>query len=177
MPNLAASISGASLKGWPKDEWENLERSLIKLVYGSNSIESAGSSLAITAKLCEAVFRGLPVLIEIPERDESYKQHLEHLLSAGRPAHHGEVIRSRKEILQHAQALSYVIDRVVLNDEPWTEELILEAHRILHDGLDDGHDDDEVLSGKYRQDRVAVRYGDGKRHEWYVCNNQDRWQT
>lgn len=55
--------------------------------------------------------------------------------------------------MQHAQALNYLIDHIVLNKEPWSEDLILETHRILHQGLDD-----EVESGKYRTYEVAVKY-------------------
>ncbi|KAL2016758.1 hypothetical protein VTK56DRAFT_3106 [Thermocarpiscus australiensis] len=137
--------------------WEQLEQSLIRVVYGSNMIELAGSSYNITVRLCMAVFRGMPVNADIEERDDDYREHLEHLLRSNGQASHDNVLRSRREIIQHAQALNYVIGHIVLNDKHWTEEVILEAHRILHSGLDD-----EVESGVYRSYPVAVRYGEAK---------------
>ncbi|KAH6650447.1 fido domain-containing protein [Chaetomium tenue] len=135
------------------EAWEALEAALIRLVYGSNMIESAGNTLKITLKLCQAVFRGEGISTDIEERDPEYQEQLEHLVAANRPAGRQHVIRSRQEIVQHAQALNHMIDHIVLNKEPWSEDLILETHRILHHGLDD-----EVESGKYREYEVAVKY-------------------
>ncbi|KAK3306405.1 fido domain-containing protein [Chaetomium strumarium] len=106
------------------EAWESLEGALVQLVYSSNLIESAGNSLRVTINLCQAVFRG--------------------------EAH---VIRSRREIVQHAQALTFIIDHTVMNKEPWSEALILEAHRILYTSLDS-----DVEAGKYRTYKVAVKY-------------------
>jgi fido (protein-threonine AMPylation protein) len=147
----AGSQRNSSAKSF--EAWEDLERALARLVYGSNMIESAGNSLSITAKLCQAVFRGEEVNIGIDERDADYKEHLEHLLAANRLADHEHAIRSRREIVQHAQALNHVIDQIVVKKAPWSEALILEAHRILHAGLDD-----EVEAGEYRSHEVAVKY-------------------
>jgi fido (protein-threonine AMPylation protein) len=147
----AGSQRNSSAKSF--EAWEDLERALARLVYGSNMIESAGNSLNITAKLCRAVFRGEEVNIDIDERDAEYKGHLEHLLAANRPTGHEHAIRSRREIVQHAQALNHVIDHIVVKKAPWSEALILEAHRILHAGLDD-----EVEAGEYRSHEVAVKY-------------------
>ncbi|KAG7289202.1 hypothetical protein NEMBOFW57_005565 [Staphylotrichum longicolle] len=172
MHNLAASISNTISKD-PADiitkvragsqrssseksieAWEDLEESLVRLVYGSNMIESVGNTLGITIKLCQAVFRGQEVSINIEDRDPDYKAHLEHLLAANRPANRQYAIRSRREIVQHAQALNFVVEHIVLNKESWSENIILEAHRILHTGVDD----DEVKAGQYRTYEVAVKY-------------------
>jgi Fic family protein len=65
-----------------------------------------------------------------------------------------KVIKSRREVIQHAQALKYLLTRIVTNHEPWSEALILETHRILHSGLDEEH----VDAGRYRTYEVAVKY-------------------
>ncbi|KAK0704419.1 fido domain-containing protein [Lasiosphaeris hirsuta] len=123
---------------------EALEQSLIILVYGSNMIETAGSNLRITFKLCRAIFRGELVEEIINERDPEYKK-----------GDHTGVTRSRKEVIQHAKALSFIIDHVILDNEPISEALILETHHISYSGMGD---DDEVTPGKYREHEVAVSY-------------------
>lgn len=40
-------------------------------------------------------------------------------------------IRDRREVVNHAAAFVYITKAVVKNDEPFTEELIKETHRIL----------------------------------------------
>ncbi|KAK3364297.1 fido domain-containing protein [Lasiosphaeria hispida] len=134
--------------------WEALEQSLITLVYGSNLIETAGSNLRITVKLCRAIFRGEQVEDIIDEHDPEYKEHIEVLMSTYRKGDHAGVAQSRKEVIQHAKALSFIIDHVILNNEPISEALILETHRILYGSMGD----DEVTPGRYREHEVAVSY-------------------
>lgn len=141
-------------RAFPK-VWEQLKGSLITLVYGSNMIESAGSNLRITVKLCRAIFRGQPLPEDISERDAEYQEHLEVLRSTCREASHAGVIRSRREIIQHAQALNYIIDRVILDNEPISEALILETHRIMYIGVGEG---EEAIPGRYLDHEVAVSY-------------------
>lgn len=129
---------GASPGGIVEPVWEQLEKSLIELVYGSNLIESAGSSFEVTSQLCQEVFRGNPVDCDT---------------------------RSRKEVVFHARALNFMIDQVVLNNHSWSEDLILDCHRILYTGLDE-----DVMPGKYRDYAVAVRYGQpGGKQKQSIC--------
>ncbi|KAK4035350.1 Filamentation induced by cAMP/death on curing-related protein [Parachaetomium inaequale] len=134
---------------------ESLEAALASVVYGSNMIESAGSTLAITTQLCRAVFRGRTsdISIAIDETDPAYEEDLAHLRATNRPANHQHVVASRREIVQHAQALAYMVNHIVIATKPWSEQLILDIHRILHDGLDD-----DVEAGTYRTYEVAVKY-------------------
>lgn len=168
MHNLRQSIGKAFAEGaWPLWEglaheelafpefWDQLEESLITLVYGSNNIETAGSDFRITACLCQDVFHGRPVNIEIEEGDPAYQQHLQALAKTGRKGTRENVVQSRREVVQHARALSFMIDRIVLNSEPWSEHLILQTHQILYDGLGDN----DTKPGKYREHEVAVSYG------------------
>lgn len=126
-----------------------------RLVYGSNMIESAGNSLNITTKLCKAVFAGQAVTAHLNKEDDEayYQEHVNHLRASRRPTHHADVIQSRLEIIQHAQAVQHTIHHIVTHKEPWSEALILEAHRILHTGLDS-----DVSAGQYRTYEVAVKY-------------------
>jgi Fic family protein len=140
-----------------------LETALARLVYGSNMIESAGSTLVITTQLCRAVFRDQvsEINIDIEETDPTYQEHLAHLHATNRPADHQNVVASRREIVQHAQALAHMINHIVLAKKPWSEQLILDTHRILHAGLDD-----DVEAGKYRPYEVAVKYEKpGQKHK------------
>jgi Fic family protein len=64
-----------------------------------------------------------------------------------------QVVKSRREVIQHARALKYLLERIVANQEPWSEALILDTHRILHTGLGE-----EVDAGRYRSYEDTVRY-------------------
>lgn len=135
--------------------WERIEEALITLIYGSNRIEDAGSSFDITVKLCRDVFRDAKVDAAIQQRDPEYEAHVKYLTLSKAQANQTDIIRSRREIIQHAQALNFIIDRIVLESQEWTEDLILQTHRILYEGL---HDD--IKAGEYRDHEVAARYVD-----------------
>ena len=55
------------------------------------------------------------------------------------------VVRSRKEVLQHAAAFQYIVNAFVKHDRPMTEELIKDTHAILVKGL--SAEDAGVVSG------------------------------
>ncbi|EQK98994.1 hypothetical protein G6O67_008364 [Ophiocordyceps sinensis] len=115
--------------------WSQLKKVLISVVYGSNLIESAGQDLPITIKICQDVFDGKEVDPNIPEHDPEYKQHLENLLKTYRKCDMPNVIRSRLEVINHAKALNYMSNKVVLNNEEVSEAFILQTHRILLEGV------------------------------------------
>ena len=149
-----ASVGAASGNIF-SEMWTEIEEGLVTLVYGSNKIESAGNSLGITVKLCRDVFRGKSVVVDIEEGSAEYKEHVDHLKQTQRASDKSSVIRSRIEVIQHAKALNFLIDQVVLNGYDLTEELILHTHAILYHGLED----DDVVAGEYRTYEVAVSYG------------------
>lgn len=138
--------------------WEKLEEDMINVVYGSNMIEFAGSSLNITINLCRAIFRGQEISSDIDERDPEYEDNLKALLGMQRNSDKGAVIQSRKDVINHAKAMNYMVEHVILNNEDMSEDIIREAHRILSAGFDH----EEVVPGEYRTHEVRVRYGDGK---------------
>ncbi|KAK4118969.1 Fic-domain-containing protein [Parathielavia appendiculata] len=111
---------------------------LVRLIYGSIMIESAGSSLDITRQLCTAAFRGQNVTAHISDTDPNHGKHL-----AKSPA-------SR----QPRRGCPHVFESKIFSDGwPWSEELILDTHRILHRGLYN-----VVGAGEYRTYEVAVKY-------------------
>ena len=151
----SASLRGVS-KSEVQDLWSSLEDNLVDIVYGSNWIESVGSGWNITVKLCRDVFEGEP--IEIEPTTEDYQANIEALLRRGHKEVNEKVInQSRAEIVQHARAIFWVINRIVVEDLDSTEEIILRIHSILASG--------EEYAGKYRQDRIAVRYDNTKKSE------------
>lgn len=148
------------------DVWAGLEKSLNSLVYDSNLIESAGTNFRITIKICEDIFRGRKVSDTIDERDPEYQEHLEALVQTHRNGDFQNVVRSRREVINHAKALNFMIDMVVLENQPLSEELILTTHRILYENMDDA----DVKPGQYRKHEVAVSYGKpGEKKKRGIC--------
>lgn len=125
----------------PEKMANTMELELCELIYGSNFIESAGCGRGETAGLCLRAFRDEEVDRFVDSGDK-----------------HGENINvGRLEVIQHAKALKYFIERFVLNGEDVTEELILETHKTLCSGHK--HDDGtrwEEWAGQYRTCEIAA---------------------
>lgn len=109
---------------------------LSKMIFGSNYIEQAGAGLDITLKLCHAIFHGETVPDEITERDPEYQALKEDLVRQGLPAGTPAIIRSRREVVQHARAASYILNETYLKENDLTGGIILETHRILNHKVD-----------------------------------------
>ncbi|CAG9939212.1 unnamed protein product [Clonostachys rosea f. rosea IK726] len=122
------------LKGQPAnlDMFDQvLVETLATMVYGSNLIESAGAGFGITKKLCEAIFKSEEIREEIIERDNDYELLKQELMAKNLPHSFLAVLQSHREIIQHAKATRYMIQQVYLDGKDISEEIILEAHRIL----------------------------------------------
>ncbi|SPO02587.1 uncharacterized protein DNG_05260 [Cephalotrichum gorgonifer] len=146
--------------------WEEMEKSLITLVYGSNLIETAGTNFRLTLKICRDIFRGKEVDPNISERDPEYQEYVDNLIKTQRKGDIPNVIRSRREVINHAKALNFLIDRIVLDNMALSEELLLQAHRILQDNIND----DDVAPGQYREHEVAVSYTKpGQKRQRSIC--------
>ncbi|KAL5596202.1 hypothetical protein FOVSG1_009891 [Fusarium oxysporum f. sp. vasinfectum] len=105
---------------------------LSQMVYGSNMIEMVGSGLDITVKLCQRIFEGQDVDdAEISDRDPIYQALRKDLVSKNKPSGHEDVLRSRREIIQHAKAAYYMMNQVAIKGKDLSEEIILETHRLL----------------------------------------------
>jgi fido (protein-threonine AMPylation protein) len=165
---IITEVRRESRRGGPvvfREVWSELENALITLVYGSNMIESAGTSFRLTIKLCQDIFRGKDVNPDIEENDPEYQEYLENLAKTQREGDMANIIRSRREVINHAKALYFLIDRVVLEDMALSEALILQTHRILYENIDE-----EVEVGKYRDYEVAVSYSKpGQRKKSSIC--------
>ncbi|EQL01141.1 Filamentation induced by cAMP/death on curing-related protein [Ophiocordyceps sinensis CO18] len=145
--------------------WAGLEHDLIGLIYASDLIDGAGTTLSATAKLCKAVFRGEDVDGQIDVDDAEYQQHIGHLQATCRKADLASVIVSRRQTICHAKALVYMIRKVVLEKQPLSEAVMLKTHRILHEGMDT-----RGKAGRYRGDEVEVAYNEvGEKKRSGMC--------
>ncbi|GLA50021.1 hypothetical protein AnigIFM63604_006035 [Aspergillus niger] len=133
---------------------DTLTRHLGTVIFGSNYIERAGLNLEETIKICEIIFRGEFVDPEkIPERESDYEKKLIEAIRSKTPASH--IIRSRREVVQHALALNFLINEMVVKDKPLSEDLILRTHRILTEYIDTaGGIPWMEYSGRYRNVHV-----------------------
>lgn len=137
---------------------EYITESLTTLIYGSNFIERVGANHQITQKICQKIFAGVQVPLEIPENNEEYATARNFLISQNKESNYEAVIRSRREIAQHALALKYIVMRLVIYNEDLSEELILKTHGILcdHIRLEDG--EDIPYAGIYRTVDVSAGF-------------------
>ncbi|KAF5624936.1 adenosine monophosphate transferase FICD like [Fusarium sp. NRRL 52700] len=112
---------------------EILNEKLSEMVYGSNMIEAVGSSLDITSELCRDVFAAGIDLdnVEIGDRDPTYKAIQTELIEKCKPCAHEDVLRTRREVVQHAKAAYYIMNEVAIKGRDLSEEIILETHRLL----------------------------------------------
>ncbi|KAJ3084072.1 hypothetical protein HK102_000769 [Quaeritorhiza haematococci] len=113
----------------------------ITTIYFSNLVEDAGSSFSDTYRLCLNVFTEKPVDSETVNKSGTTPKHA----------------RSRKEIVQHAQAFRFLQRRLIEEKRDLTLEDICEAHRILVNGLlrEDGRD---AQPGCLREEAVFAGY-------------------
>ncbi|KAF4343255.1 hypothetical protein FBEOM_2846 [Fusarium beomiforme] len=130
---------------------EHITAELARMVYGSNMIEVAGGGVDITLKLCKDVFRGKELSEEIDERDPDHEDLKLDLLNKNLPSGHAAILRSRREIIQHAEAARFMIERVCINGKDLSEKIIKEAHGILTYKIDiNEHTSWIYYSGVYR---------------------------
>ncbi|KAI1213154.1 fido domain-containing protein [Annulohypoxylon truncatum] len=137
--------------------WAKIEDNLVELVYGSNYIETLGSDFDITEKLCRRIFRGEEVKAYVEARSAEYEAARAALLALKRPSTFDDVVRSRQEVINHAHALNYAIDHVVLDGQQITENFLKEVHRKLCFGGVLG--EDAGSPGDYRTWEIAARHG------------------
>ncbi|KAI2617884.1 fido domain-containing protein [Hypoxylon sp. NC1633] len=147
--------------------WAKTEDSLVELVYGSNFIEVTGSDYDVTEKICRKMFRGEDVAALVEPRSAEYEQAEAALVALKRPSSLEDVIRSRQEVINHAHALDYAIDHVVLGGHPITEQFIKKVHSMLCTGKVLHEDAGEP--GVYRTWEIAARHGaDSKKRSIFI---------
>lgn len=131
---------------------------LVGMVYGSNMIERAGSGLNLTLKLCMAIFRGEEIPDDIGETDPEFLELKKNLIRNNLPSNTSAVLRSRREIVQHAKAACFIISQLCIQDKDLSEEIILQTHQILTHKVDAGDTPWEEYSGVYRKDEVSAGF-------------------
>jgi len=147
------------------DDMENVVlESMVQAVFGSNKLSHVDLGFDETLKICIAVFKGEKdveftdryalsfvtvsggmALIDVFSTDE-YQAKLTALARQGVRAGEKQVLRSRREVVQHAAAFQHIISAFVNNDQPLDEMLIKETHEILMRGV--SGEDAGVLSAK-----------------------------
>lgn len=108
---------------------QTLEDTLIRAVFGSNKIESAGLGFEATEFLCRRLLSGQNI-------DED--QDLEAALCVDptlRQQIRSELMRGRREVMQHMKAYLHIIQAFSVTDAPMTEGLIKNTHQILCDNI------------------------------------------
>ncbi|KAM0543182.1 hypothetical protein ACHAPJ_012437 [Fusarium lateritium] len=136
-----------------EDEFDDyLTDRLSRMVYGSNMIEMAGGSLDTTLQLCVPIFRGAQISEEdIAEMDPEYENLRLHLQSRNIPSGHGMILKSYREIVQHAEAARYMIEQVCIQDKDLSERIIKATHGILTYKIDINEQTPWIYySGEYR---------------------------
>ncbi|EWG45038.1 hypothetical protein FVEG_05980 [Fusarium verticillioides 7600] len=112
---------------------DTFNEKLAEMVYGSNMIEAVGSSLDITSELCRDIFAGGTDAddVEISDHDPAYKAIQTELIEKCKPSAHEDVLRTRREVVQHAKAAYYIMNEVAIKGKDLSDEIILETHRLL----------------------------------------------
>lgn len=141
---------------------ELIQEEMSALIFSSNANEKAGLDHEETRRICRRVFAGEDVsAADIEPRSAQYEANLLYLKKINQVANPSveHIIRSRREIVQHAQALKHIVDAFLIRDAPLTEDLILQTHKILCGGigLDKDHGSkagNTTYAGVYRQHEV-----------------------
>ncbi|KAI0405845.1 hypothetical protein F4802DRAFT_137348 [Xylaria palmicola] len=129
--------------------WRKIEDDACRVIFGSNFIEDAGAGFGYTSKLCKKIFHGEHVDVEVAEADQDSPEHamlLSDLRGRGKLPDESTVIRARREIIQHAQALVWAVNHTCFGEKAWTERSVKTVHAILYAGMAN----DEVTPGEYR---------------------------
>ncbi|KFY14203.1 hypothetical protein V492_02768 [Pseudogymnoascus sp. VKM F-4246] len=134
---------------------ESIISSLTDVIFGSNAIEVVGGDIGITDWYCHQVFRGeVPVIDNINEKSDEYARELQCLSTSGRATDIQSIIGARHEIVQHALAAKYLLETIVLQNTPLSEDIIKETHRILM-----RFSEHEASGGIYRESDEAASHG------------------
>jgi Fic family protein len=139
------------------------EADMALAICGSNYIERVGADIISTIDICKRVFAGeLIKAADLSLRDAEYETILAYLRYHLKIKDPGvtHVARSRREVIQHAQALQHITQAVIDRNEPFSEQLIKQTHEILCNGISlhrDNPTEPEYYSGRYRT--VIVQAG------------------
>lgn len=133
---------------------EVINGQLVEAIFGSNAIENVGGSFRTTDRLCRIVFRGKTTNVDFDACETETAEEIDFLAQSGRSTSREAVIASRHEIVQHALAMKYLIDVLVIDKRTLDEVIIKEAHRILMQ-----YSEHEGTGGIYRTSDEAASHG------------------
>lgn len=106
-------------------------------VYCSNIIEQVGALEFATSNICHRVLAGERVIAEdIRVGLDSLQEHLNGLIPDTKEQTIDNVVLSRREILQYARAMCFILNAVVNASSPFHEVQIKRTHATLVKGLD-----------------------------------------
>jgi hypothetical protein len=137
-----------NIKGYEIDSekeevvFRELRENMCQAVFGSNFIERVGLGLDVTTNLCQQIFNGEHIDDCIGEKSKEYQNLLHDFVLKNPSKDPGQhVLRSRREVTQHAKAFQYIIDAMVVESEPLTGHLIKRVHKILCRDISITHND------------------------------------
>ncbi|KAI0544237.1 fido domain-containing protein [Xylaria curta] len=139
---VSTFLISKALSNQPIDIWERVEDEFCYVIFGSNLIEDVGAGFDYTVSLCGRVFRGEHVDITDTDRAELLYDSEQGNQEINRAA----ASRVRREIVQHARALLWAINNIVIAGMPWSEDVIKTIHGILYTGIVN----DVIVPGEYR---------------------------
>ncbi|KAK6346617.1 hypothetical protein TWF696_006737 [Orbilia brochopaga] len=171
LTKLINKIRSRSGDGHAEKVASGMEVELCRTIFGSNFIEWAGTGYDETVQICQKVFRGEEVRDEDAiEKTEQYEPGLGLAANQGRSSlgqtsngpDVAAIHRGRLEVAQHARALSFFLEKYIAEEEPLSEDLIRQTHRILCTGHEDSEDRPwQDWAGKYRDYEIAAASGGG----------------
>ncbi|KAJ5740546.1 hypothetical protein N7493_000418 [Penicillium malachiteum] len=136
---------------------EHILELLAAMIYGSNMIEDAGCSFYITSEFCKSIFAGQHAgSSECENFGGLWPEIKDYLERNHRSTELADIERCRRETVQHANAASYIISKLYLEDRDLSEDIILETHGILTCGVDAASTPWKEYSGVYRTDEVSA---------------------
>ena len=131
-----------------------IRQQMADAIFGSNAIEFVGSTAKVTQRLCDLVFADKACQANLFDPGADYEEELDHAASLGRKRDLASVMRGRREIIQHALAFKYLVQRLVVDQEQLSERLIQRVHILLCHQTEESH-----IGGEYRTHAEAAKWG------------------
>ncbi|KAI1803113.1 Fic-domain-containing protein [Daldinia bambusicola] len=134
--------------------------------FWSNLEDITGSDFNVTEKLCRAILRDQQVRAEVEPGTPEYEEGRAALVAPKRPSSPEEIKLSRQEVINHAKALNYAMDHIIIGSKPIDENFIRSVHGILCAGKVLGEDAGQP--GVYRTWEIAARHGSDKKKSIFI---------
>ncbi|KAF3307934.1 hypothetical protein TWF173_002054 [Orbilia oligospora] len=114
-----------------------IQTELINLIYGSNFIEYAGTDYTTTTAICTKLFNEYvspEEILNTLQTTTTTTTTEENTSGTTATTTNAVDKKGGMEVIQHAKALTYFLQKFYIEEEPLTESLILQTHRILCEG-------------------------------------------